>query len=64
MTKLDVSYPGSNVTNPASVQLAPGEQSALVDTRLFGPGLAAKQLRGMGQTGEHVARDLRFFSHV
>ena len=32
---------GSNVTNPASVQLAPGEQNALVDTRLFGTGVAA-----------------------
>jgi hypothetical protein len=37
---------GSNVTNPASVQLAPGEQSALVDTRLFGTGLAALNSAG------------------
>jgi glucose/arabinose dehydrogenase len=37
---------GPNITNPASVGLASGEQSALTDSRLFGPGLAASNSVG------------------
>jgi len=37
---------GSNITNPTSVTLRPGEQSALTDSRLFGPGLAGSNSVG------------------